>query len=233
MSLNCPQNGEHLRLSSAGHRPPSRARRSHGKTLLVAIELLVVVAIIAGGAYAFLYGTQLMSGQPHSSADSTQAQAAKHATGTQQTIAQTKPETPKPVPFCQRDFSNVEARRQDIAELKAAGGLVHLLAREQAKAPFKCATFYLAHGLNINATAPNGLTPLHFAIKANRPEMVRFVIARGANLHKKAGKKQLEPMSYAYYLAFNNPEINRNPIIAILNSALNDESRRNPPADAQ
>lgn len=124
------------------------------------------------------------------------------------------------VPFCQRDFSAVEERRSDIPALEAAGGLVHLLARRQAAPPFECAAFYLAQGLNVNAVGPYGLTALHYAIRINAPKMVQFVIAHGADLHKKASDRQLEAMGYAYYLALADPQVDRNRVIAILNDAL-------------
>lgn len=159
---------------------------------------LLALTVAVAGVYALLYGA--------ASAAETQPEAARTSAAGEA------------VPFCQRPFGAVE--EHDIDELKAAGGLVHLLKREQAGPPFACAAFYLAHGLDVNAVGPNGLTALHYAIKANSPEMVQFVIAQGANLHKKAGARGLEPMGYAYYLALSDTATDRGRVIAILNDAL-------------
>lgn len=210
MPLNCPQRDENLRLPQGGGRKP---RRGHARWL-AAIALLVVAAGLFA-AYFFLApatSSAASTAAPQPEQTSSQAPAPQ--------VVESKPAPVEPLPFCRRDFGAVAKREKDIAALQAAGGLVHLLQRRQAATPYDCAAFYLDRGLDVNAVSPEGLTALHYAIKANQPKILRFVIAHGANLEQKAGDKQLEPMGYAYYLALNNPQVNRNPIIAILNDAL-------------
>lgn len=210
MPLNCPQRGDNLRLPEGGGR---KRRRGRDRWLAAIVLLAVAAGLIA--AYVLLIATPPQT-QPRPTPQ------AEH-TAAQPTPAPVTEQPPAPVeslPFCQRDFSAVAKRRNDIAALQAAGGLVHLLARKQAAPPFECAAFYLSQGLDVNAVGADGLTALHYAIKANQPKMLRFVIAHGAALKQKAGAKQLEPMGYAYYLALNNTKVDRNKVIAILNSAL-------------
>ena len=130
-----------------------------------------------------------------------------------------------PKGFCERDFEQVEAREADVADLQAAGGLVHIFEREaRLEDPYGCADFYLAHGLDVNAvderddTEP--LTGLFYAIQRNDPKMLRFMIAHDADLEKRAGPKDTRAMGYAYYLALKDQRIDRNEIIGILDGAL-------------
>ncbi|GAB3676557.1 hypothetical protein [Salinisphaera aquimarina] len=132
---------------------------------------------------------------------------------------------PPPKDFCARDFADVEAREADASRLKAQGGLVHIFEREaQLADPYGCADFYLQHGLDIDATDPRSdhepLSGLFFAIQRNDPKMLNFMIDHGADLKKRAGKKDTRALGYAYYLALNDTRINRNEVIGILDAAL-------------
>lgn len=137
--------------------------------------------------------------------------------------------------FCQRDFSDVAARKADVPRLQQAGGVVHIF--EHAAHPYRCAAFYLGHGLDINAADPRpdhgDLTGLEYAIKRNNPKMVRFMIHHGANLQERAGSRRLKPYGYAVYLAFHDRNVDRNPVISILDKALTaaaDQQGKNTPA---
>lgn len=191
MPLNCPQRGENLRLQAPEHSPQRRSRDRHQRPMGVGTAM-IVAAIGLAACFALLTGCA--AAQPGSSG----------------------------AEYCNRDFSDTSARRDDVAELQAAGGLNYIFSQGHVTPPFECATQYLALGLDVNATSPStDLTPLHYAISANTAQLVTFLIDHGADLHKKAGEKNLEPMGYAYYLAVNNRAIDRNQVIAIINQALN------------
>ncbi|MES1924827.1 hypothetical protein [Salinisphaera sp. T31B1] len=136
---------------------------------------------------------------------------------------------PAPKDFCARDFADIQAREDDAQALAAAGGLVHIFEREaQLADPYGCADFYLEHGLDIDAVDPrpdhDRLTGLFFAIKRNDPKMVHFMIDHGADLDKRAGRKDTKALGYAYYLALQDQRINRNEVIGILDSTLTEQS---------
>lgn len=195
MTLSCPQRSDHLRLvQAADHRPGPRRRTARA----IAIRVLALVFTAAGAALL-----------PYSPASAGQTRTATHQGLSASATA-----------FCPHEPAAGGRYKSVIAEIEAAGGLVHLLARRQAAAPFECAAYYLAHGLDVNAIGNNGLTALHYAIRVNSPEMLRFVIAHGADLRNKAGANQLAPMSYAYYLALSQPATDRSRVIAILSDAL-------------
>lgn len=211
MALNCPQRGDNLRLPQTDSRKSQRHGKNKGGWVAAAV-VAFVVCLVAG----YLLFDRATPSHPSNPGES---KAPPPAQG------QSAPAAVFYVPFCQRDFTAKAERRADISELQAAGGLIYLLQRPQAAPPFSCSAYYLALGLDVNAvSAQSGLTPLHYAIKANAPSKVQFVITHGADLHKKAGTHHLEPMGYAYYLALNHRKINRNAIIAIINNALTNAS---------
>lgn len=201
------------RAPRRGGQLPCPRRRNQGGTFVLTLLILFTLCILGAGVYMLTHPEALMPARQPATPQHTQQQHGQPATTAERVQA-------KPRPFCQRDFTARAQRREDLTELAAAGGLVHLLKRKQARAPFECAAYYLGLGLDVDATGPAGLTALHYAIKDNNPKMLQFVIKHGADLHKKAGDKQLNPMSYAYYLALNHPQTNRNPIIKRLNKAL-------------
>lgn len=136
-----------------------------------------------------------------------------------------------PKGFCERDFEQVAEREADVPQLREAGGLVHIFEREaRLEDPYGCADFYLAHGLDIDASDPRAdhdqLTGLFYAIARNDPKMVHFMIEHGADLQQRAGKKDTRAMGYAYFLALNDQRIDRNQVIGILDTTLTQQAAR-------
>jgi len=233
MPLNCPQREENLRLpSSGGGQPPSRGHKRKPWVILLVLVLLALLAVVG-------YWWQQTPSRSQNTPTVPAVNDDQHSATDESTAASAQTQLTEaieaaPTPFCERDFAATDKRRQDIDTLQAAGGLVLLLRRKQAAPPFACAAFYLSQGLDVNAVNPDGVSALHYAIDANAPQMVQFVIDHGADLHQKAGDKQLEPMGYAYYLALNDRSTNRNPVIEILNAALEkSENTETQPADTR
>lgn len=198
------------------------------KKTLIAVVVLAVIA--AGGLYWLNRPAPVPvpnGGQKTPVAEQRAENAptaAAHAETESDAAARAEP-PPKPKGFCERDFDDVAARKADVADLRAQGGLVHIFEREaQLADPYGCADYYLARGLDIDAADPRDdhepLTPLFFAIKRNDPKMLRFMIEHGADLEKRAGKNDTRPMGYAYYLALQDQRIDRNEIIGMLDVAL-------------
>ncbi|HLQ86042.1 MAG TPA: ankyrin repeat domain-containing protein [Salinisphaeraceae bacterium] len=227
MPLNCPQNSDRLRLPSTGRRPP-QPRRWQARLL---IACLLGALVLSAGLYALLQQRSAVTEAPNTSDETapvtTPGQAQDQAQDqSTPAVAETQApeiETATVTPFCERDLTQLHPYAVGMAELQAAGGLVHLLARAEAAPPYVCAALYLSQGLSIDAVGADGLTALHYAIRANQPAMVQFVLDHGADLHQRAGARQLKPMSYAYYLALRDANDKRNRIIAILNAALERE----------
>lgn len=212
MPLNCPQRGDNLRLQSAHDAPRRRSQRHRWP---IGAAMIVAAAGLAAGYF-------LLAGAPPAPSHSGNHISMLVAPATQWRgggrLIRVGGDGDS---YCDRDFTDKASRRDDVAGLQAAGGLNHIFSQGHMTPPFKCAAYYLALGLDINATSPTtGLTPLHYAINANVPLLVTFLIDHGADLHKKAGEHQLEPMGYVYYLALNNRAINRSQVISIINKAL-------------
>ena len=195
------------------------------KRAVVAVLVLLALAVLAGAAYWYFSPPF----HPHTEP----APPAAGAQNKPEPKPQPQPQPPKSQPepavaasdFCDRDFHNAAARKKDVPALTKAGGLVYIFEREaRLSDPYGCAAFYLAHGLNIDAVDPRAghgrLTALDFAIKRNDTKMLHFMIDHGADLKKKATVKHIEPMGYAYLMAFSDDRINRNAVISILNDAL-------------
>lgn len=196
MSLDCPQRGDNLRLPTAPRMSSHRTRAHRYPPLFIALATMVLCT--AAAWFAAANAAELVP-----------------RTSTETTVPTATP------PFCSRDLTRKKRRTDDVPRLAAMGGVIHLFELPTTKYPFKCVARYIVYGLNVNAKSKaTGLTPLHWAIKANRPKAVKFLVDYGAGLHTKAGEHDLEPMGYAYYLALSQPEINRNRVIALLNYAL-------------
>lgn len=209
MPLNCPQRGDNLNRPPVEHTSRHHDRRHRWP---IGAAMIVVAAGLVTG-YFLLAGTQ----PPPTS------RTAMLVSSTTQYARVGRPirVSSGSATYCNRDFDDKAARRDDVADLQAAGGLNYIFSHGHMSPPFKCAAYYLALGLDIDASASTtGLTPLLYAINANAPRLVTFLIDHGADLHKKAGEHQLAPMGYAYYLALNNRTINRSQIISIINKAL-------------
>jgi len=123
------------------------------------------------------------------------------------------------------------ATAPSVQTLAREGGLVYLFAHRQRVAqPYACASYYLDHGLNINAKDPRPgyrpLTALTYAIRQNDPRLTRFLIQKGASLYKPADRAGLKPLAYAYHLAVKYTSVNRNTVIGILSDALDRQERK-------
>jgi ankyrin repeat protein len=80
----------------------------------------------------------------------------------------------------------------------------------------------LENGQSIDSRLPGGFTPLMSAVLLNQPEVVKFVISNGANMHllliRTAQNVTIEmsPLQYAQNLQEKNPKIDRSQVIKIL-----------------
>ena len=52
-------------------------------------------------------------------------------------------------------------------------------------------------GASVNQADKYGRTPLHVAAAVDYPEMVQFLVQRGADIHAKTGKEQQTPVHFA------------------------------------
>lgn len=123
------------------------------------------------------------------------------------------------------------AAAPSVQTLAREGGLVYLFAHRQRVAhPYACASYYLDHGLDIDAKDPRPgyrpLTALTYAIRQNDVQLTRYVIQHGANLYKPADRAGLKPLAYAYHLALENTSVDRNTIIGILSDALDRQEQK-------
>ena len=75
---------------------------------------------------------------------------------------------------------------------------------------FEVADFLIGRGADVNGRSEvTGLTPLHAAILSCSPDIVQYVISKGADVHLKITRGKLAgrtPLGFAQYLLERNPE---------------------------
>ncbi len=115
--------------------------------------------------------------------------------------------------------------KEDIADLEEGPGLSFVLGNSETSAKFL--NFLLEKGINVNKISPiDGATPLYGAVLLNDPELVKFLLDRGADptIRKEKGGgpapftefDNLTPLELAHALSRNRPEIDRSKVKQIL-----------------
>ncbi len=115
--------------------------------------------------------------------------------------------------------------KEDIANLEGRNGLSFVLGNSETQAKFL--NFLLEKGINVNKVSPvNGYTPLHSAVLLNDPELVKFLLDRGAEptIRKEKGGgsasftefDNLTPLELAEKMSRNRPETDRSKVKQIL-----------------
>ena len=115
--------------------------------------------------------------------------------------------------------------KEDIANLEGRNGLSFVLGNNETQAKFL--NFLLEKGINVNKVSPiDGATPLHSAVLLNDPELVKFLLDRGADpmIRKEKGGgpasftefDNLTPLELAHALSRNRPAIDRSKVKQIL-----------------
>lgn len=113
--------------------------------------------------------------------------------------------------------------KEDIANLEEGAGLSFVFGDSEMQSKFL--NFLIEKGANVNKVSPlDGATPLHGAVLFNDPELVKFLLERGADptVRKEKGASSfaefdnLTPLELARTISRNKPEIDRSKVIQIL-----------------
>lgn len=137
-----------------------------------------------------------------------------------------------PKSVCSTYLLNYRDTEEDIKVLNANGGLHYILAGYQRKVQtqtnlksnseylsrmLNITDAYLAKGLNVNQISLiTGLTPLHAEILANNPVLVEYLLGKGADIHLKDNRFQLNAVEFTELLIAKNPQVDRTAISQLL-----------------
>ena len=92
-----------------------------------------------------------------------------------------------PKSVCEYYTLHFRGTKDDIAQLEKGIGISFVFGDEKKRATFL--NFLLDKGANINLISPlDGMTPLHAAVFDNDPELVKFLLDRGADPTIRKGK---------------------------------------------
>ncbi len=92
-----------------------------------------------------------------------------------------------PKSVCEYYTLHFRGTKKDIAQLEKGIGISFVFGDEKMRAKFL--SFLLDKGANINLISPlDGMTPLHSAVLDNDPELVKFLLDRGADPTIRKGK---------------------------------------------
>ncbi|MCI0507318.1 MAG: ankyrin repeat domain-containing protein [Gammaproteobacteria bacterium] len=128
-----------------------------------------------------------------------------------------------PKHICYTYLVNFRNREADISALAAADGLQFVFAgyalasQEQRQQTLELADTFIEKGLDVNQVSLiNGLTPMHAVILANNPELVKYLIQKGADISIKDNSDKLIPLEFAEGLMSTDTNTDRSAVIQIL-----------------
>lgn len=112
-----------------------------------------------------------------------------------------------PSSVCEQYLFQFRGTPNDIEYLESRSGLAFFFESENTEMRRRLMSFFLDNGLSINqASAIDGLPPLHAAILMNDPQLVEFLLAHGADPTQKDERHELTASGYLDLLKQKNPE---------------------------
>lgn len=132
-----------------------------------------------------------------------------------------------PQGICKYYLVNYRANRDDIQELENGAGLGFIANDDNKDTKYMLMDYFLSKGLNINGRSKiDGLTPLHAAILLNDPELMKYLLSKGADPLQTDRDNGMTTYEYLDFLTSNNQSelFNREAIKHILSKPREDNA---------
>lgn len=112
-----------------------------------------------------------------------------------------------PSSVCEQYLFQFRGTSDDIEYLESRSRLAFFFEVEDTEMRRRLMSFFLDNGLSINeASAIDGLPPLHAAVLMNDPQLVEFLLEHGADATQKDERHELTASGYLDLLKQKNPE---------------------------
>jgi len=110
------------------------------------------------------------------------------------------------------------SNNKDLTSLKERAGLAYVFNIEDKELKYEIIAYLILRGVNVNEiSSADGLTPLNSAILLNDPELVTFLLDKGAIIKNQDKINKLNAIEYNLFLQKNSRNIDRSKISNILN----------------
>lgn len=124
-----------------------------------------------------------------------------------------------PKSICKYYMYNYRGNYEDIKSLESHSNISYLFETQDTNERYRQIDFFLESGADINHISNiDGLTPLHAAVLMNDPELVKYLLSKGADPLKEDTNKGVSVYKFVDLLIKNktNNSVNLNNIRNIL-----------------
>lgn len=124
-----------------------------------------------------------------------------------------------PESVCEYYLINYRGNKDDIKKLENGAGLSFVANIKDPIKRYKFLNYFISKGLNINgASKIDGLTPLHSAILLNDPDLVQYLLSKGADPLKTEHNNGMTAYEYIEFIVSKDTKnlINRDSVKNIL-----------------
>ena len=118
-----------------------------------------------------------------------------------------------PTSVCEYYLLNYRGTDQDIQFLESRSGLAFLFEMSDKSKRRAFLEYFISKGISVDKpSSMDGYAPLHAAIIHNDPELVMFLLEKGANPDQKDREHDLTPKEFVEYLNRKNPSVDRSAV---------------------
>ena len=122
-----------------------------------------------------------------------------------------------PASICEYYLLNYRVTNEDVRFLEGRSGLAFLFEMPDKSKRQALLEHFISKGVSIDKQSSiDGYTPLHAAIIKNDPELVAFLLERGANPNQKDQEHNLTPKEFVDYLNQRKSSMDRSAVLDAL-----------------
>ena len=122
-----------------------------------------------------------------------------------------------PAGVCEYYLLNYRGTEEDVQFLESRSGLAFLFEISDKSKRQAFLEYVISKGISIDKRSSiDGYTPLHAAIVHNDPELVAFLLEKGASPDQKDQEHHLTPKEFVKYLSQKNPSTDRSAVLSVL-----------------
>lgn len=124
-----------------------------------------------------------------------------------------------PATVCEYYLLNYRGTDEDVRFLESRSGLAFLFEISDKAKRRMYLDYFISKGVSIDGQSSiDGYTPLHAAIIHNDPELVTFLLKKGASADRKDQEHHLTPKEFVEYLSQKNPSTDRSAVLNALSA---------------